>query len=615
MSYLEKIDMPYDLKRLEERQLKVLAQEIRSFLIEHVSKTGGHLASNLGVVELTIALLYVFDFTHDKIVFDVGHQSYIYKLLTGRKDQFTTLRQYKGMSGFPKRRESTYDHFETGHSSTSISAAIGFARARDLKKKEYAVIAFIGDGAFTGGMVYEALNDLGFHQSKMLIILNDNQMSISHNVGGLSSYLNKVRISPAYNQLRNRVYRDLDKRHHPYFMKLVRNMKNSFKSVLLPSMFFEDLGLRYIGPIDGHNLPKLIATLEHIKDLDEPVVLHVITKKGKGYSFAEETPSLYHGVGPFDVQKGIQKTVKQTYSNMFGETLLELAKEDKKIVAITAAMGEGTALNLFEKKYPKRFFDVGIAEEHAVTFAAGLAASGLKPTLAIYSTFLQRAYDQVLHDVCMQNLPVVFAIDRGGLVGNDGPTHHGVFDFSFLIPIPNMHIICPKCPADLTTLLPFAFSLNVPVALRYPRGGGESLPPLKKVELGKWEILTEGDDLLILAVGNMVSTALQIVTLLKDVSKKAMVVSATFVKPLDLAFLKKIGKSPIPIVTLEDHVQIGGFGSYVSQMCRSLGIVNEILTLGYSDSFIEQGSIEELRRQEKMDAEAIAKQLVKHFFS
>jgi len=468
MNILDKIDKPSDIKDLSIKELEELASELRIFLLENVSKTGGHLASNLGIVELTLALFKNYDFAKDKIVFDVGHQSYVYKILTGRKDIFNTLRSKDGISGFPKREESSYDYFDTGHSSNSISAALGMARARDLKKEDYEVVSIIGDGAFTGGMVYEALNDLGYKNSKILIILNDNGMSISSNVGGLTNTLNKFRLTKSYNNLKRKAHLN---KNNP-MIKIGRKVKNSIKNLFFKPMFFESLGVRYIGPVDGHNIKELNDVIKKIKKLNDPVVLHIVTTKGQGYLPAMEHPEKFHAVGKFDLVTGDNLGSKnKTYSKVFGEALLDLAKKDERIVAITAAMIDGTGLNEFAKIYPDRLFDVGITEGHAVTLAAGMATSGLKPIFAVYSTFLQRGFDQIIIDVCMQNLPVIFAIDRAGLVGNDGKTHQGVFDLSYLLMIPNIQILAPKCLEDLPKILEYAIHINGPVAIRYPRGG------------------------------------------------------------------------------------------------------------------------------------------------
>jgi len=605
---LEKIKGPRDIKNLTDIELKDLSDEIRSFMIENVSKTGGHMASNLGMVELTIALLKAFDFDNDKIVFDVGHQSYPYKILTGRKDNFSTLRQYNGISGFPKRDESPYDFFDTGHSSNSISVALGMAKARDIQIRNYNVISVIGDGALTGGMAYEGLNDLGFSKTKMIVILNDNQMSISKNVGGLSEYLSKIRINKRYNDFKKSVHNRLDDKNR--ITNLARRIKNSIKSLIMPSLFFDDLGIRYIGPIDGHNILEMAEIFNKVKELDEPVVIHVLTKKGKGYKFAEENPDKFHGIAPFNPDNGeiINKSDKMTYSKAFGKAICDIAKNNKNVVAITAAMTDGTGLTEFSKLYPNRFFDVGIAEEHAVSFAAGLASSGLKPVFAVYSTFLQRGFDQIIHDVCMQNIPVVFMLDRAGLVGNDGETHQGVFDISYLSMIPNLTILAPKCVEEITVLLKYALSLNKPVAIRYPRGGDKlELKPLVKVEQDKWEVVSSGQKVALIATGKMVQYAMLAKKELKDTKLNPMVINATFIKPVDVNMIKKLVRDKYNIIVLEDNVAIGGLGSQVLKVLTNAKYRGTFRSVSYKDRFITHGNVDELYKQEKMDVLSIVK--------
>jgi len=612
VEYLKKIKKVQDIKKLSYEETEALASEIREFLIENVSKTGGHLSSNLGMVELTISLLRNFNFDEDKIIFDVGHQSYPYKILTGRAEQFHTLRQYKGISGFPKKNESKYDFFDTGHSSNSISVALGMARARDIQIRDFHVISVIGDGALTGGMAYEGLNDLGFSKTKMIIILNDNQMSISPNVGGLSEYLTKIRINKAYNNFKRHLQYKLDDKRG--IINFLRKIKNSIRTLFVPSLFFEDLGIKYVGPIDGHNVKELDEILAKVKELNEPVVVHVITKKGKGYEHAEEKPNKFHGVSPFDVETGeiLKKSDKVTYSKAFGDALLKIAKNNKKVVAITAAMTEGTGLVDFAREYPNRLFDVGIAEQHAVSFAAGLASQGLKPVFAVYSTFLQRGFDQIIQDVCLQNLPVVFMLDRAGLVGNDGETHQGVFDISYLSMIPNLTILTPKCVEEVEVLLKYALTLNKPVAIRYPRGGDKlSLKPIVKVEENKWDIVSQGSKVAIVACGNMVQYAMMAKELLKDTKVNPMVISATFIKPLDTAMIKRLVREKYNILTLEDNVAIGGFGSLMLKSLAQLNYRGKFRMMAFKDKFIEHGSVEELYKQEKMDVETIAKNVKK----
>lgn len=614
MNILNKINKPEDIKKLTNRELNTLASELREFLLDNVSKNGGHLASNLGIVELTIALLNNFDFSKDKIVFDVGHQSYIYKILTDRKETFNTLRTHKGISGFPKREESKYDYFDTGHSSNSISAALGMARARDLKGEDYNIISVIGDGAFTGGMVYEALNDLGYNHSKMLIILNDNQMSISANVGGLSNYLNKVKLNPSYNKIKKKMHYKLSREKNNKVIKLIRRIKNSVKTLFFNPMFFENLGVRYIGPIDGHNLDDLNRILKKVKKLDGPVVLHVITSKGIGYAPALENPDQFHAVSKFDLKTGKPLSKKsKTYSNAFGDALIKLAKDNENIVAISAAMIAGTGLKEFAKLYPNRTFDVGITEEHAATLAAGMAASGLRPIFAVYSTFLERSFDQVLIDVCMQNLPVVFGIDRAGLVGNDGKTHQGVFDISYLNLMPNIKILSPKCLEEMPILLDYAFKEQGPVAIRYPRGGDAiTLKPLTKIKTGVWEEVEKGEKVVVLATGKMVGASLLAKELLKG-EFNPIIVNATFIKPLDYKYLKEIVKNNYNVLTLEDNNIIGGFGEQVLYELNNLDFKGKIKIMGYQDKFIDHGSVEELLIEEGMDPKSIATEIKKLF--
>jgi len=606
---LDSIKSPLDIKGLTKEELETLAQELREFMLENVSKTGGHLASNLGMIELTLALLKTFNFDDDKIIFDVGHQSYVYKILTGRKKDFHTLRQYNGISGFPKRDESIYDFYDTGHSSNSISAALGMAKARDIQIRNYNVISVIGDGALTGGMAYEGLNDLGFSKTKMIVILNDNQMSISKNVGGLSEYLSKIRINKQYNALKKSLQNKLESRN--FFLRFLRRVKNSVKLLLIPSLFFDDLGVRYIGPIDGHNIEELTEILGRVKELDEPVVVHIVTKKGKGYKYAEETPDKFHGVAPFNPENGeiLKKSDKLTYSKAFGNAIVNIAKNNKNVVAITAAMTEGTGLKEFSKLYPNRFFDVGIAEQHAVSFAAGLATQGLQPVFAVYSTFLQRGFDQVIHDVCMQNLPVVFMLDRAGLVGNDGETHQGVFDLSYLSMIPNLTILAPKCVEEVEILLKYALSLKRPVAIRYPRGGDNisGIKPLYKVEQNKWEIVSAGEKVALIATGKMVGQALMVKDMLKDTKINPMIINATFIKPLDVALIKRLVRERYNIITLEDNIAIGGFGSQVLKVLTNARYKGAFREVAFKDRFICHGDVEELMRQEKMNVEEIVK--------
>ncbi|WP_455487150.1 1-deoxy-D-xylulose-5-phosphate synthase, partial [Clostridium sp.] len=509
---LDKISSPIDVHKFSNKELTMLSNEIREFLIDNVLKTGGHLSSNLGVVELTLSLYKNFNLEKDKIVWDVGHQSYVHKMLSGRKDKFNTLRKYKGISGFPKISESKYDAFGTGHSSTSISAALGIARARDILKEDYNVVAVIGDGALTGGMALEAINDVGFNKSKMIIILNDNQMSISKNVGALSNHLNMLRVAPNYNKIKNEINETLNT---SVVGKSVANsihkIKDSIKNLVVPSKMFEEMGLKYIGPIDGHDIELMNEVLTRAKQIDGPVLIHVITKKGKGYELAEENPNKYHGVaGISDNTKKIDVKPGVKYSKAFGDFVVAEAEENEKLVCLTAAMPDGTGLNEFAKLYPNRFFDVGIAEEHATTLAAGMASAGLRPIFAVYSTFLQRAFDQIIHDVCIQNMPVIFAIDRAGIVGDDGETHQGIFDLSYLSLIPNMTVLAPKQVEELPVMMKWALKENRPIAIRYPRDGDiyHKLNPLSEIKYGKWEKIIDGDKVAILSVGKMVQYAM-----------------------------------------------------------------------------------------------------------
>ncbi len=601
---LDKINDPKDVKKLNIKEKKQLANELREFLIDSVSQTGGHLASNLGVVEITIALLSCFDFDTDKIVFDVGHQSYPYKILTGRKDRFNELRKYNGLRGFPYRKESKYDFFDTGHSSTSISACLGMARARDIKKEKYNVISLIGDGSISSGESLEAINDLGFNKTKMIIILNDNGMSISSNVGGISSYLSRISINTRYLKVKNKVKHSLDgTKYGSVPLKYLSRIKDGFRTFLVPSKYFETMGLTYIGPLDGHDLPLLIKVLNQAKKSSKPVIIHIVTKKGKGYKFAEENPDLYHGVSAFDIEKGVERTQKRTYSSVFGESLSKIASKNPNVVAITAAMKDGVGLGEFFEKYPDRSFDVGICEEHATTFTGGLASSGLVPVFAVYSTFLQRGFDQIIHDVCMQNINCVFAIDRAGIVGADGETHQGIFDLSYLSMIPNMVVTSPKSMDDLPKLLEWAVTSKKCVAIRYPRGGDQiKLNKIKKIEYGKWEEVTKGKHVTIIATGKMVQLAY---LANKTYKLDATIVNAMFVKPLDEDYLDKLIKNNENILTIEDNILNGGLGSLVSFYLAKKGFNGKIICMGFDDCFVPQGSCEELYKQEGLTIERI----------
>ena len=614
MKLIDKLNFPEDLKKLNDDDLETLSEEIREFLIESVSKTGGHLASNLGVVDLTVSLFKVFDFSNDKIVWDVGHQSYVYKILTGRKDGFKNLRKFNGMSGFPKRSESKYDHFDTGHSSTSISAAVGIARARDIKKEKYNVLAVIGDGALTGGMALEALNDVGYRKTKMIIILNDNMMSISTNVGGLSKYLNKLRSDPKYNALKTEINESLNQsKVGKNIAGKISKVKDSIKHLVVPSMLFEDMGIKYIGPIDGHNISSMVEVLKKVKEIDGPVLLHILTQKGKGYALAEESPTKYHGVGPFNLESGEMKvSSKNSYSKVFGKALINCAKKDKNIVAITAAMPEGTGLSCFAKEFKDRFFDVGIAEQHAVTLAAGMASNGLKPVFAVYSTFLQRGFDQVIHDVCIQQLPVVFAIDRAGIVGDDGETHQGIIDLSYLSIIPNMTIAAPKCLEEVELLLKWAFQKNAPVAIRYPRGGDivDDMKPLREIREGKWEVIHSGSKVCIIATGKMVQHAKHAMDMMYERGLNPTLINATFIKPIDTELLDQIIKKGYNVLIIEDNILHGGLGSLIESYLIENNFKRKIKRLGYSDTFVPQGSVDLLYKEYKLDSESIMNEIL-----
>jgi 1-deoxy-D-xylulose-5-phosphate synthase len=612
---VDKINSPDDLKKLKKEELNTLAAELREVVLETVAKTGGHLASNLGCVELSIALHYCFNSPHDRIIWDVGHQAYIHKILTGRRDQFHTQRQYGGISGFPKRTESPHDAFGTGHSSTSISAALGMAVARDLKESNNKVIAVIGDGSMTAGIAFEALNQAGHLHRNLIVILNDNEMSIARNVGAFSAFISR--------KLTGSYYRDLKKEMQgllksiPAFgqniLQFARKAENSLKGFLTPSSLFEALGFDYIGPLQGHNLPQLLEVLENVRSLEGPVLVHVVTTKGKGYPPAEENPALFHGIGPFDRLTGKVKGGKggpPSYTAVFGDTMAKLAAQDEKIVAITAAMRDGTGLATFAKAYPERFFDVGIAEQHALTFAAGLAAEGFRPVAAIYSTFAQRAYDQVFHDICLQKLPVTLALDRAGLVGDDGPTHHGVFDLSYLRHLPEMILMAPKDENELQHMLKTSVYAGRPSALRYPRGAGVGVtmdPEPAILEIGKGEIVADGDDLTIVAIGVSVQPALQAAKLLKVRGIAASVINARFVKPLDRGLILAEAKRTGFLLTVEENALQGGFGSAILELLEEERVTDvRIKRLGIPDRFIEHGSQAQLRKELGLDAEGIA---------
>lgn len=610
---LDSIKSIEDVKALSPRELQILAKEIRKFLIQSLSKTGGHLASNLGVVELTIALHYIFNSPQDKIIWDVGHQAYVHKLLTGRRKGFKTLRKMGGMSGFPKRKESEHDVFETGHSSTSISAALGMATARDLKGEDSHVIAVIGDGALTGGMAYEALNNAGRGHTNLIVILNDNEMSISENVGGMSRHLNHLRSSKDYLKAKEGIEDVLSRVPGigNHLVSTVRKTKEGVKTFLIENTLFEEMGFTYLGPINGHNFNDLIEILENAKEMEGPILIHVKTLKGKGYKPAVENPSGYHGVGPFDIKSGIapKKAGHYTFSDAFGYAMVSLGEEDESLVGITAAMSDGTGLNHFEKQFPKRFFDVGIAEQHAVTFAAGLAANGFRPVIAVYSSFLQRAYDQVLHDVALQNLPVIFCIDRAGLVGEDGATHQGIFDLAYLSHIPNMTVLAVKMPEEMEAALRYAKSLNSPVAIRYPRGTVK-LDAKYQLDYTNVDLATleEGQSIALLATGKMVEQALRVREALMKQGIQAAVIEAPCITPLDEEGLKKVAATYDYLFTMEDHILKGGFGMQVAQFVTKHDLPCHLHNFAYETGIVEHGDIPSLLESEHLsEADMVSK--------
>ncbi|MDP3048784.1 MAG: 1-deoxy-D-xylulose-5-phosphate synthase [Thermodesulfovibrionales bacterium] len=624
MKLIKKIKSPDDLKTLSVEELNSLSEELRDIIVERVSINGGHLASNLGAVELTLALHYVFNSPADKIVWDVGHQSYTHKLITGRYEKFETIRKYKGISGFPKIDESVHDAFGTGHSSTSISAALGIIEARDLIKKfniQYSifnipdkVIAVIGDGAMTSGLAFEGLNHAGHLKKDLIVVLNDNEMSISKNVGALSAYLNRILTGDLYQRFKKETKSFLEgipKLGGPV-TKIAQKAEETLKGLFLPGILFEELGINYVGPIDGHDIKLLIETFRNIKNSTEPTLIHVITKKGKGYEFSEKDPCIFHGVGPFEIETGYSISDKDalSYSEIFGRAITELAANDKRVIAISAAMREGTGLECFAKRFPDRFYDVGIAEPHAVTFAAGLAVQGLRPVVAIYSTFLQRGYDEIIHDVCLQNLPVVFAIDRAGIVGEDGPTHQGVFDISYLRHIPNLTVMAPKDDLELKAMLEFALKHNGPSAIRYPRGKVISNFKFQisnsELEMGKAEILKEGSDMALIAIGNVVHPALAAAERLEKEGIKASVINARFIKPIDKELILTMASKTKRIITVEENMIAGGFGSAVLEYLNGMDIPDiKIKILGIPDEFVEQGSQAILRKKYGIDEEGI----------
>lgn len=613
---LEKIQKENDIKQLKPEELEKLAEEIRQFLVEKISVTGGHLASNLGVVELTMALHLAFELPQDKMIWDVGHQSYTHKILTGRRAGFDDLRKYGGMSGFPKRKESECDAFDTGHSSTSISAGLGYVAARDIKGEEHSVISIIGDGAMTGGMAYEALNNASRLKSNFIIVLNDNNMSISENVGGMSRYLNGLRTAEAYTGLKKGVEDTLMKIpiQGEKILYQMKKTKSGLKQLFVPGMFFEDMGITYLGPVDGHDIRKLYKTFQEAKRVDHAVLVHVLTKKGKGYGPAEENPSRFHGIVPFDIETGEakEKSSKDSYTDIFSKVFCDIAKQNDAVVGITAAMADGTGLARFARMFPDRFFDVGIAEEHALTFAAGLAAGGLKPVVAVYSSFLQRAFDQAIHDVCLQNLPVMIAVDRAGLVGSDGETHQGLFDLSFLNMIPNMTILSPKNRWEMADMVRFCADFQYPVALRYPRGAAyEGLSAFRTpIVYGKSEILYEEKDIAVIFVGHMAELAVQVRDRLKEIGYHCSLINARFVKPLDTEMLETLTKDHRLFVMIEENVLSGGFGEQVLHYVSRAKLDVGVRCIGIPDDYVEHGNVDLLRREVGLDAETIVKQII-----
>ncbi len=616
---LEKIQKPNDIKKIPADQLPALAEEIREFIIESLSKTGGHLASNLGVVELTIAMHRVFDLPKDKLIWDVGHQSYTHKILTGRKDGFETLRREGGISGFPKRSESDCDVFDTGHSSTSISAGVGYVRARELKKENYSVVSIIGDGALTGGMAYEALNNAASLKSNFIIVLNDNEMSITENVGGMSSYLSGLRTASAYTDFKMDVTKALNRIPGigPGMVDAMRKTKSSIKQIIIPGMLFEDMGLTYLGPVDGHNIPQLIKTFQEAKRFEGPILVHVLTQKGRGYEPAMRHPARFHGAGPFDVKTGLPVGKSNpTYTDVFSTVMRKMGDRRKDVAAVTAAMMTGVGLKRFYNMFPDRCFDVGIAEEHAVTFAAALSLGGITPVVAIYSSFLQRAYDQIMHDVCMQNLHVVFAIDRAGLVGYDGETHHGIFDLSYLGSMPNMTILAPKNLWELSDMIKFAVDYDGPIAVRYPRG--EAYTGLKEFRapicLGKSEVIHEGSRVALLAVGSMVKMAEEVQKQLKErMDMDAALVNARFVKPIDEELLRSFADTYELVVTLEENVKDGGFGERVLAFAEEEDLPFGVEIIALPDRFIPHGSVSYQMKQVGFTPEDICGRIEEYY--
>ena len=612
--YLDKVNSPEDIKKMSINEMDILAKDIRKFLVRSISKTGGHLASNLGVVELTLALHKVFNSPTDKIIWDVGHQSYVHKIITGRKSDFDTLRQFNGLSGFPKENESNHDIFDTGHSSTSISVGTGIACSRDIKGDDFSVISVIGDGSITGGMALEALNHLGYIKTKMIIILNDNEMSIDQNVGGMARHLSNIIRNSTVNKVKGEVEKILNITPGGSILsKTAYKVKDSIMSKFAPQEceFFDSLGIKYSGPIDGHNINELINALEYAKKQKGPILLHVITKKGKGYKYAEQEPHKYHGVSKFDIKEGVKSSGAKSISSVVGDKLVELANKDERVVAITAAMPSGTGLNKFSQMYPHRYYDVGIAEQHAVAFACGLAKDNMKPYFAVYSSFLQRAYDQVIHDMCITNKDVTLLIDRAGLVGNDGETHHGMFDLSYLNNVPNISVMAPKDTKELELMIDLSLDIKGPVAIRYPRGNSYFLDKGKyePIKLGEYEVINKGKDIAIIAIGNMVKQAIDSMDILKEKGIEPTIVNARFLKPIDESILRDIFNNHKYIVTIEDNIIIGGFGSRINKFLIDNNYDNKILNIALEEEFIPHGDINSLYEAYGLSAKCIAQKI------
>lgn len=613
-NYLNNVNSPKDIKKMNTKELDLLAKDIRKFLVRSISKTGGHLASNLGVVELTLALHKVFDSPKDKLIWDVGHQAYVHKILTGRKDQFSTLRQFNGLSGFPKECESEHDIFDTGHSSTSISVGSGIACSRDIKGEDFSVVSIIGDGSITGGIALEAINHLGYINTNMIVILNDNEMSIDENVGGMSKHLSAIIKNSTVNRVKDEFEKILNVTPGGNILsKTANKVKYSIKGkfALQECAFFDSLGITYLGPIDGHNIEELVKTLEKVKEQTGPILLHVITKKGKGYKFAEDEPHKYHGVSKFDIKTGLQSSSSKSISSVVGEKLIDLATKDERVVAITAAMPSGTGLNKFSNVYPNRYYDVGIAEQHAVTFSAGLAKGGMKPYFAVYSSFLQRAYDQIIHDVGITSKNITLLIDRAGIVGNDGETHHGIFDLSYLNNVPNMTVMAPKDTKELELMMELSLGLEGPMAIRYPRGSSYFVDKgeYKPIELGTYEVINKGEDVAILAIGNMVKQSIEAIEILNKSGINPTLVNARFLKPIDENLIMDLAKNHKYVVTVEDNVITGGFGSRINKFIIDNKLDNEIENIGIKDEFIPHGDVDVLYEQCGLSSSCIAQRI------